>query len=522
MPPKGMSPAAVEVLVAARVAEALAAYEAARLQNQDQSGGSGGSGGNGGNPRPCKYDDFLSCKPISFYGIGGVVELTRWFEKTESVFTISSCAAEYKVKFAACTFMGSALTWWNGHVQVMGLPAANALTWKELKMMLLAEYYPRSEVRRLEQEFWNLTMEGSKIQAYTTRFTELAVLCPGMVNPECKKVERYIGGLAPHIQSMVISANPANFESAKALAVRLMDEGIRQEAMVQRAGAPGELNHKRKSWIPPTSQKKQKVVTTFAATTHTNTAPQKPYHGNLPKCNQCNYHHVGACREMFCTSCKKKGHTARFCRNPASGSARESKAGAGKAGYGCGDIGHFQKDRPKATGTANGRAFAMGAKETLVDPRCVPGTFLINNTCAVVLFDSSTESRFTYNKNSENSKLMNPKTLKDKYIVAMANGQIESTKEILHKCTLTLNGHVFHVDLMPITIGNFDVIIGMDWLEPHHADVMCYEKAVRLNLPIGATRIVYGDKSGDNLRIISCMKAQSIYTISAVHSWRIV
>ena len=190
MPPKGMSPAAVEVLVAARVAEALAAYEAARLQNQDQSGGSGGSGGNGGNPRPCKYDDFLSCKPISFYGIGGVVKLTRWFEKTESVFTISSCAAEYKVKFAACTFMDSALTWWNGHVQAMGLPAANALTWEELKVMLLEEYCPRSEVQKLEQEFWNLTMKGSDIQAYTTRFTELAVLCPGMVSPKYKKVER--------------------------------------------------------------------------------------------------------------------------------------------------------------------------------------------------------------------------------------------------------------------------------------------------------------------------------------------
>ena len=137
MPPKGMSPAAVQALVAASVSEALAAYEANRRQNEGQggrgggnggNGGGGGNGGNGGNPRACTYKDFMNCKPKSFSGIGGVIELTRWFEKTEAVFAISSCPADSKVKYAACTFEDGALTWWNGHVQTMGLPAANALT----------------------------------------------------------------------------------------------------------------------------------------------------------------------------------------------------------------------------------------------------------------------------------------------------------------------------------------------------------------------------------------------------------
>ena len=59
-----------------------------------------------------------------------------------------------------------------------------------------------------------------------------------------------------------------------------------------------------------------------------------------------------------------------------------------------------------------------------------------------------------------------------------------------------------------MTIGSFDLIIGMDWLEPHHADVMRFEEALRLNPPNGDTMIVHGDKSGDNLRIESCIKAQ--------------
>ena len=360
MPLRTMSLATIEAIIATRVAAALASYESQRRQSQDQGKD---SGGNGGDPRPCNYKELLSCKQNSFFGIGGVIELARWFEETESVFAISSCTAECKVKFAACTFMGSALTWWSGHVQVMGLPAANALTWEELKMMLLAEYYPRSEVRKLEQEFWNLTMSGTEIQTYTSRFTELAVLCLVMVNPEYKKVERYIRGLAPHIQNMVISANPATFESAKALAVRLMDEGIRQGVMVRMAETPTEENHKRKSWTPPTSQKKQKVITAFAAMAPTNTVPPKLYGGTLPKCNRCSFHHIGECRELSCTSCNKKGHTARFCRGPASGPAQGSHAGAGRKCYGCREIGHVKRNCPKATRRANGHMVAIGTEE---------------------------------------------------------------------------------------------------------------------------------------------------------------
>ena len=166
-----------------------------------------------------------------------------------------------------------------------------------------------------------------------------------------------------------------------------------------------------------------------------------------------------------------------------------------------------KRDCPKAAGTATGRVFALGAREAIADQRCVTGTFLINNTYATILFDSGAEQSFI---NHKFRQLLTQKSepLKSKYIVAMANGHLECTQEILNNCTLTLNDHTFLVNLMPMTIGSFDVIIGMDWLEPHHADVMCFEKAVQLNLPNGDTMIVYGDKSGDNLRIVSYIKAQ--------------
>ncbi|KAL4583754.1 hypothetical protein LXL04_008337 [Taraxacum kok-saghyz] len=61
---------------------------------------------------------------------------------------------------------------------------------------------------------------------------------------------------------------------------------------------------------------------------------------------------------------------------------------------------------------------------------------------------------------------------------------------------------------MPMTIGSFDIIIGMDLVRTPSRRRLCFEKAVRLNLTNEDTMLVYGDKSGDNLRIVSCIKAQ--------------
>ncbi|GKC31710.1 putative reverse transcriptase domain-containing protein [Tanacetum coccineum] len=174
--------------------QAIEEYEKTRADSNN-TGGSG-SANTGGTVAPdvqgCSYKTFINGKPHSFSGTEGVVGLKRWFEKMEQVFEICKCAEDDKVKFAVCTFESRALTWWNGNVQTLGLANANQIPWSNVKAMMTTEYCPATEIQRMEQELWTLTLKGDDIEAYNNRFHELVLMCPELVSTEKKKIEKYI------------------------------------------------------------------------------------------------------------------------------------------------------------------------------------------------------------------------------------------------------------------------------------------------------------------------------------------
>ncbi|GKC95990.1 putative reverse transcriptase domain-containing protein [Tanacetum coccineum] len=150
---------------------------------ENRNGGNGNGNGNGGGygynfrgfmlARECTYQDFLNCQPLNFNGTEGVVGLTRWFKKMETVFHISNCPEKYQVKYATCTLLNSALTWWNSHKRTVGIEAAYAMKWMELMKLITEVYCLRKEVQKMETE---------------------------MVPNEEDKVKRFVGGMPDNIQ----------------------------------------------------------------------------------------------------------------------------------------------------------------------------------------------------------------------------------------------------------------------------------------------------------------------------------
>ncbi|GJX02728.1 reverse transcriptase domain-containing protein [Tanacetum coccineum] len=75
------------------------------------------------------------------------------------------------------------------------LEEAYKITWFEFKKLLIKKYYPRTEVQKMEDEFYHLTVKGNDLKTYVRRFQELATLCPTMVPDSEKMMEVLIGGL---------------------------------------------------------------------------------------------------------------------------------------------------------------------------------------------------------------------------------------------------------------------------------------------------------------------------------------
>ncbi|GKF15446.1 hypothetical protein Tco_0056908, partial [Tanacetum coccineum] len=95
--------------------------------------------------RECTYQDFLKCQTLNFNRTEGVVRLTHWFKKMQTVFHISNCPEKYQVKYASCTLLNSALPWWNSHKRTIGIEAAYAMSWAELMKLITEVYSPRNE-----------------------------------------------------------------------------------------------------------------------------------------------------------------------------------------------------------------------------------------------------------------------------------------------------------------------------------------------------------------------------------------
>nr|GEZ00271.1 reverse transcriptase domain-containing protein [Tanacetum cinerariifolium] len=172
----------------------------------------------------------MKCQPLNFRGTEGVVALSRWVEKMESVFHISGCAFENQVKFVACAMLDATLTWWNGHVRTLGHDAAYAMTWEIFKKKLTNKYCPKGEIKKLEIELWNLKVKGNDVGGYSQRFQELALICAKFLSDETENVNKYISGLPDNIHGNVMSARPKTLDFDIELANNLMDQKLRTYA----------------------------------------------------------------------------------------------------------------------------------------------------------------------------------------------------------------------------------------------------------------------------------------------------
>ncbi|GKB16391.1 putative reverse transcriptase domain-containing protein [Tanacetum coccineum] len=399
-----MTQAVIRRMIKESVDAAIAAERARQANVRNDASGSGPVRGRDTAPavRECTFAGFMKCNPAAFRGVEGAVELRRWFEKTESVFKISECVEGKKVKFAAATLEGPALTWWKTKVATMGLETVNQMPWTEMKQLMTAEFCPIEEIQRMEHELWNLRVKEYDIVAYTQRFNELALMCPRMVEPERVKVDAYIRGLTDNIKGEMTSSKPADLNEVVRVAHKLMEQNsqARNERILERITKSKEM---REPWLP-----------------------------------------LLLMESFLCVNVVLLAMLVSVRSNVTSVERLDIRQGI---------IGRRVLLRVLT--------LSLFGLVMIVVSKVILGTDVPN-------------------------KVKQEEVGEESYEVELADGRV-STNVVLKGCTLSLVNHIFEIDLLPIELGRFDVIIGMDWLVKHDAVIV--------------------DKGGSRLKIISCIKA---------------
>nr|XP_017227894.1 PREDICTED: uncharacterized protein LOC108203463 [Daucus carota subsp. sativus] len=476
------------------------------------------------------FKTFQSVKPPEFKGTQDPVEAHAWLKEMEKAFALTKVGDNQKVEYATYFLKGESNYWWE---TAKALEPEGIITWDRFKRMFLDKYFPRYMQTQMEMKFFELKQDNMTVGEYEKNFTELSRFMGEYVDSEEKRAKRFQQGLKPWLRSRVAAFELTTYAEVvqKAMVIEgESEQNQKEKGNKKRRFESGEegssykgqnqkINQKFKPQSGPGNFKKREFGNK-SQENRSQSSGQKPPQGSIPECKVCNKKHMGICNKanVVCYKCHAKGHYAHECKNQK----------ANITCYKCGKVGHVSREckrainnqllqmtampypmnqatsmpapsfpmpfnqpqmassssHPALTYPAQARTFNMNVKDAIQSSDVVSGTLSVNTASAKVLIDSGATRSFI-SKSFVDKWNCETQLMHEPLSVVLANQDRISVEHVCPHCTIVIAGHVFPASLIPFQLGEFDVILGMDWLTTFNAQIDCKNKRVVLSSPQG-------------------------------------
>ncbi|KAL8147950.1 hypothetical protein AgCh_005326 [Apium graveolens] len=422
---------------------------------------------------------FKSLKPPEFHGSADPVEARAWLKEMEKSFEILSTDEAQKIVLATYLLKGEANYWWEAK---KNMETDAIITWERFSQLFLGKYFSRFMENQMELKFLELKQNNLSVAEYEAKFTELSRFVPEFLSTEEKKARRFQQGLKPWIPNRVAILELTDYATLvqKATIVEAGSEqiqkerekkGIKRKSMSMGGGSagrsfptrfnrgvvslPGKNTGFKRPMSVSVSQSGQKSTMSY----YNQSRPP------LPACNTCGRMHTGECKgkPVTCFKCGREGHYSTKCPSSTPAVILNTTC------HQCGRPGHWKRECPMNKPAASGASRAASNK---------PPTAMTFN---MTVQDLARKLRL------KAEPLIKPLQ------VEIANHEIIPVNQIHPACELGIGDQSFSVDLIPFKLGEFDVILGMEWLSSNDAQIDCKRKKVKLIIP-GKKEVIFRGK----------------------------
>ncbi|XP_074298169.1 uncharacterized protein LOC141628989 [Silene latifolia] len=486
-------------------------------------------------------------RPPSFTGKGDPNELDNWIREMEKIFLAVGCPVEFQARIAVYYLKEDADIWWETIKGDFMKPvrrrnAEGVLTlyekdWDDLKEMLEYEYFPDHVKSQKLADFGDLKQtDEMSVNEFYTKFVELSRFAKELVPTERTKAARLEDKLSWKIKGRFAGETFTTLKEIYARAVNIERSNQKIEAEM------GSVGTKRKEFQGSQSDTPTKrgnfshnsnlrnKSRSFRGAENKETSSKWQSKGQVTSrdstrhyyCKACNGDYPGVDCEgkmVSCYWCGNPGHREFECRNKKAGSSKEQQLQ--QLSLVLVVINNFKnlistqanssasKPRTRQVNVAQGnkkttgKLYVMNRKEA-ENADIVSGNFSVNSVLAHVLFDCGASHSFISTRFVEKLKLEPSEIVNYDFVVP--SGDLVNCGKVYKSIYVLIGSHDFRADLIEFPLPYFDVILGMDWLGAHRANIDCWQSKVSLRGPKNVRVSYKGRVKGPRVKLISAMK----------------